>query len=99
MLIELIAPRPVYIASSSEDLAADPRGAFLSARMADSIYKLLDLNGLGVDVMPPMDEPVGETVRYHLRTGGHDMTYYDWDKIICFADRIYKTNSAPWLSP
>ena len=43
--------------------------------------------GLGVTAMPPLDTPVGDTIRYHNRTGKHDMTAYDWAQYLDFADR------------
>lgn len=92
MLIGLIAPRPVYVASASEDRAADPRGEFLSAREAGRVYDLFGLTGLGVEEMPGLDEPVGKTIGYHIRSGPHDMTDYDWQQFIQFADRHFGRN-------
>jgi len=90
LLVALCAPRPVYIASATADKWADPRGEFLSALHADPVYKLLGRHGLPVRNWPRADQPVQATLGYHLRTGKHDVTGYDWERYMDFADRHFR---------
>lgn len=89
-LLALIAPRPLYVASAEGDQWADPRGEFRAAQAADPVYALLGRSGLSVPAMPAPNQPVGDSVAYHLRTGPHDMTPYDWSRYLDFADRHFK---------
>jgi hypothetical protein len=89
-LLALIAPRPLYVASAEEDAWADPKGEFLSAKHAEPVYRLFGKSGLGVTDWPQVNRPVGDAIGYHLRTGKHDVTEYDWARYLEFADRHFK---------
>ncbi len=85
-LLALIAPRPLYVASAAEDLNSDPPGEFLSAAGVGKVYALFGKKGLGVTQMPGLNQPVMHDVGYHVRTGKHDVTEYDWDQYLAFAE-------------
>jgi len=90
MLIALMAPRPVYIASAKGDQWADPKGEFLSGLYAEQVYTLYALSGIQDEIFPSLNNPyLDGFIGYHIRSGDHDLTYYDWKQFLIFADRHF----------
>ena len=87
LLLSLIAPRPLYVASAELDHSSGPPAEFLSAVEASKVYELLGKRGLGTDKQPPLNQPIlTGTVAYHVRDGKHDVTAFDWDQYLAFAE-------------
>jgi hypothetical protein len=87
MLIGLIAPRPVYVGSAEQDAWADPYGEFLSLYNAGPVYKLFGPEIITQDTLPEINKPLwAGSMGYHIRTGGHAITRFDWEKYMDFAD-------------
>ena len=92
MLIASIAPRILYVASSSEDSWSDPTAERLSLRLAEPAYALYGKEGVKIP-----DEPVRAdiayhdgTIGYHMKTGPHGITHYDWKMYLDFMDKKLK---------
>jgi len=116
LLLALVAPRMLHVASATEDLWADPDGELLAAFLASPAYRALGATGLPEawsDLAPPRPrerddeaaageasgngarggqepsepiDPAGGTLRYHRRSGGHDITIEDWRAYLDHAD-------------
>lgn len=90
-LISLLAPRAVYVASADADLWADPKGEFQSLAHASPVYALYGHELISPEAMPPLDTPAVSGPRgYHIRSGGHNLTAYDWQHYMDLADQVFK---------
>jgi len=90
-LIALSAPRPVYTTNATKDLWADPKGSFLSVKAAAPVWALYKIKSKLPAQLPPANTPSAQPpLGYHLREGIHDLTAYDWDKFIRFANYQYQ---------
>ena len=89
-VISLVAPRPIYIASALGDKNSDPEGEFAGAKAAEPVFRLLGASGLPADTWPPVDTSVQGGIGYHVRTGKHDVTDFDWQQYLAFADKHLK---------
>ena len=90
-LIALIAPRAIYVASAQEDQWADPHGEFLSLQEASKVYALYGLDTLQGYSFPAVNEHLWKgNCGYHIRTGIHDVTDFDWESYIGFANEKLK---------
>ena len=85
-LISLIAPRPLFLNSGSEDKWGDPHGEFLAAHAATPVYELFGKTGITETNFPPFDEPLKHDIWLNCHVGKHDVLPSDWDKFLDFAD-------------
>jgi hypothetical protein len=96
MLMALVAPRPLYVASAQEDNWADQRGEYLSLVHGSEAYKLYDVNISLKHKMPDIDQVLSSgNLGYHIRSGKHDVVAYDWEQYLDFADRHMKSSGSP----
>jgi len=84
LLIASIAPRPLLLQTGDTDFWSDPKGEFLAAVAAGSVYRLLGRQGLETDQMPAAGRPIMNTLGYFMHAGGHGTIPSDWDQFVKF---------------
>lgn len=85
-LLASIAPRKVYVSSAQEDQWADPISEYLCCVAASSAWTAQGRQGF---VHPERLPQVGDRfaqgdMGYHLRTGTHFLSRYDWTRFCDF---------------
>jgi hypothetical protein len=92
-LLALIAPRGLCVADADADFWADQRGEFLSLSAAGPVYALYGFKGFTPDEMPPLETPlVRGPLGYHIRRGIHNLTLYNWERYMDFADHLWNAD-------
>jgi hypothetical protein len=90
MLVALLAPRAVVVASASEDTWSDPEGEYLGLAYASPVYALWGLPPVPLTGMPAVGANIFVAPRgYHLRAGAHALTQFDWDRYVDVADQLW----------
>lgn len=100
MLLALMAPRPVYVASASKDKSADAQAEFRACVATSPVWQLYDLSGVGDATRPG----VGGTrhtgaIGYHLRAGKHNLTVEDCACYMDYIDRHFAPRSPAHTPP
>lgn len=92
MLVALVAPRAVAVASASNDEWSDPEGEYLGLAYASPVYALWGLPPIDPGSMPGAGGSLFVAPRgYHVREGDHALTAWDWQRYADVADRVWPT--------
>ncbi|MBE7042430.1 MAG: acetylxylan esterase [Ruminococcaceae bacterium] len=91
-LLSLIAPRFLCVGSAIEDKGADPNSEFLGCVAASEAYQKYGLSGLVSDgIFPELGTTLSEgEIGYHIRSGRHFLSRYDWNQYMDFLDKKRK---------
>ena len=85
-LLAATAPRKVYVASAAEDFWADPLSEYISCIEAGQFWRLYGKDAFPyIDSIPkPGDIICGSNIGYHIRSGVHFLSRYDWNAFLNF---------------
>ena len=99
-LIRLVCPRLVYVGSGSKDDWAGPRGEFEAARRASTLWRAYGKEGLAIEHFPSPGSWFNEgSVGYMLHDGPHQLTVWNWERILDFADLHLKRKPGEPVKP
>ena len=87
LLLSLIAPRPLYVASAIGDGVVRPAWGNPIGLERQPSLRVVGKKGLVGTTMPAVDQPMLQgNVAYHVRSGIHDVTAFDWNEYLDFLD-------------
>lgn len=86
-LVSLIAPRMLYTTSSSEDFWADPEGQLLGLINAAPAFALFGAKNFPTLDALEIDSPFHGDIAYHIKSGRHSITPYDWKNFMDYAEK------------
>ena len=90
-LVALVAPRVVCVGSAVDDMWADPHGEYLSMVHASPVYALYGKAGMPTSLAVTLDShTLGDGMSYHIRSGEHGLTDFDWQCYIEAARKFLK---------
>lgn len=88
-MLSLIFPRPLYISSAREDSWSCPEKEFEACVLVSAFHKEMGYRGLESTTYPSDSRTVkGDILAYHVKDGGHDCTFEDWEKVIRFLKQL-----------
>lgn len=80
LLLALLAPRYVYVASALEDGWADPNNELLATKLASPYFTKYGVEGLIAPEKISLNTPyIDGHLCYHIRDGKHALTPVDWE--------------------
>jgi dienelactone hydrolase len=89
-LIALVAPRGYHGGDGSEDLWADPRGAWLALVEASKVWALHSNGDPFKDEMPLVNDLLTRgSLAYHIHAGKHELSSFDWKLYLDHADALF----------
>ncbi len=85
-LLATIAPRMLYTTAATEDVWADPEGQLLGLIHASPAFALFGGKNYPTLDALEIENPFHGDVAFHIRKGRHNITPYDWNNFMDYAE-------------
>lgn len=87
-LLELLAPRAIYLSGAQSDLWSDPLGSYAALQAASDVWNLDNAHNWAWPPVMEIWETCGTVhngpLGFHLRSGTHDLLPQDWQQFLTF---------------
>ncbi len=86
-LLATIAPRMLYTTAATEDVWADPEGQLLGLIHSCPAFSLFGGKNFPTLDALEIEKPFHGDVAFHIRRGKHNITPYDWNNFMDYAEK------------